>query len=238
MRAMIWLAVAVAGAGLVTACKDSQKPNENLAPNANFTFGCPALQCDFHDASTDDGTIASWNWSFGAEGSSERNPIYNYPSGGDYQVSLTVTDDEGVSSSISKTVDPKAPAVAKLSCVDASAPGGFVSCKLTLTEAAGYKVVLESTSCEARGNLFRVTEPVVDTLTSDGCYEQPGQEILRGGPYPAGTQIGAEVIAPILQNAPRLKVSGQYPKWTLEFEDGVDQDFNDLVMTLTALPAN
>ena len=25
-------------------------------------------------------------------------------------------------------------------------------------------------------------------------------------------------------------------KWTLEFEDGADSDFNDLLMTVTALP--
>src|SRR5919112_2643051 len=111
MRA-IWLAVAVAGAGLVTACKDSHKPvdNENLAPSANFTHTCSALRCDFRDASSDDGEIVSWNWSFGADGSSQRNPIYNYPAAGSYQVSLTVMDDDGATNSFSKTVDPKAPA--------------------------------------------------------------------------------------------------------------------------------
>jgi len=35
---------------------------------------------------------------------------------------------------------------------------------------------------------------------------------------------------------PRLKVSGEYPVWTLTYEDGGDSDFNDLHMTLTALP--
>ena len=85
MRA-IWLAVALAGAGLVTACKDAQKPTEvNLAPTANFASSCQALRCDFQDTSTDDGSIVSWSWSFGAEGSSQRNPIYNYPSAGSYQ---------------------------------------------------------------------------------------------------------------------------------------------------------
>jgi hypothetical protein len=40
----------------------------------------------------------------------------------------------------------------------------------------------------------------------------------------------------VLDNAPQLRVSGNYPEWVLTFEDGADQDFNDLVMTLTALP--
>src|SRR5919112_4805468 len=152
MRA-IWLAVAVAGAGLVTACKDSHKPvDENAAPNASFTSTCSALRCDFEDSSSDDGDIVSWNWNFGSEGSSQRNPIYNYPSAGSYPVSLTVTDDQGVSSSVTRSVNPKAPAVTTLSCVDANAPGGFVACTLKLEAEAGLQVVLNSPRCVAHGN--------------------------------------------------------------------------------------
>jgi hypothetical protein len=57
MRAMIWLAVATFGAGLVTACKDSNKPAENQAPFADFSSACSALRCDFHDESS---TMASY----------------------------------------------------------------------------------------------------------------------------------------------------------------------------------
>lgn len=241
MRA-IWLAVAVAGAGLVTACKDSQKSTgpsvENQAPNANFTFECSALRCDFHDASTDDGDVVAWSWNFGSDGSSQRNPIYNYSTAGDYQVSLTVTDDQGESSSVTKTVNPKNPVVTTLSCVDASAPGGFVACTLKLTSAAGFKVVLDQSSCDAHGNLFRITAPVTGTLTSDGCYEQVGKTLEFPGPFPAGTEISAEMVAPLLVNAPQLRVSGEYPVWTLTYEDGADADFNDMTLTLTAIPAN
>jgi hypothetical protein len=235
MRA-IWLAVAIAGAGLITACKDSQKPNDNLAPAANFTFACPALQCVFHDASTDDGEIVSWNWNFGAEGSIKKNPIYDYANPGLYEVSLTVTDDEGVSSVRSRTVDPKAPAVTTLSCVNPNAPGGFVDCTLDLQAEAGFKVVLNSSDCDAHGNLFRVTTPSAATLTTDGCYEQAGKTITLNGPFAAGTPINAQVVAPLLQNPPRLKVEGNYPVWHLTYEDGADADFNDLDITLTALP--
>jgi hypothetical protein len=121
--------------------------------------------------------------------------------------------------------------------VDASAPGGFVSCKLTLTEPAGYKVGLQSTSCVAHGNLLRVTEPVVDTLTTDGCYQQAGVQILRAGPFPAGTQRRRSGCSSAAEGT-ALESDRPYPEWTLEFEDGVDQDFNDLVMILTALPTN
>jgi hypothetical protein len=235
MRAM-WLAVAIAGAGLVTACKDTSGPRENAAPIANFTASCPVLKCDFHDASTDDGQIVSWNWSFGAEGSTQRNPIYNYPSAGAFDVTLTVTDDEGLSSSITKAANPKDPAVTRLTCVNPDAQGGFVACTLKLEAEAGFKVVLNSSNCEAHGNVFRVIAPTQETLTQDGCYEAAGKTITLAGPYGVGTEINAEVEAPLLKNPPQLVVEGEYPVWHLKYEDGADTDFDDLDITLTALP--
>jgi|GEM_PF-2956434 len=238
MRAMIWLAGAVLGAGLVTACKDATKPieNENLAPVANFSFTCPALRCDFQDQSTDDGEIVSRVWNFGAAGSSLRNPFYKYGQPGTYPVTLTVTDNEGVSSVVTKDVDPKAPVVTSLVCADGSAPGGFVACTLKLQQEAGFKVVLNSSSCQAHGNIFRTTIPVGGTLTDDGCYELSGTQLVFAGPFAAGTDIAAEMVAPLLASPPRLQVTGEYPEWTLTYEDGADADFNDMILTLTALP--
>lgn len=239
MRATIWLAAIVAGAGLVTACKDTGggiEP-ENEAPNAKFSFQCAALRCDFTDSSTDDVSVASWSWSFGDQGTSAvRHPVHNYSGAGSYDVSLTVTDEEGETSTISHQAVATLPAVTSLSCVDGSAPGGFVSCTLRLEQEAGFQVVLNSTSCQAHGNLFRITAPITGTLTSDGCYEQDGKQLVFAAAFAAGTEISAEMVAPVLSNPPQLRVSGSYPEWTLTYEDGVDQDFNDMVLTLTALP--
>ncbi len=235
MRA-IWLAVAVAGAGLVTACKDSQKPDENAGPSADFSFQCSALRCDFHDASSDDEGVVSWTWNFGPGGSTQKNPFYLYSSAGTYDVSLSVTDAQGLTSTSTKKVNPKNPVVTQLSCVDGSAPGGFVACTLKLEQEAGFKVVLNSSSCQAHGNVFRTTIPISGTLTDDGCYEQAGKQLTFAGPFPAGTEISAEVVAPLLANPPRLRVDGSYPVWTLTYEDGADADFDDMNLTLTALP--
>jgi hypothetical protein len=225
------------GAGLVTACKDGNKPDENLAPVAGFSSTCSALRCDFQDSSTDDGSIVSWSWDFGnSAGSALKNPFNVYSTPGSYAVKLTVTDDQGVTSVATKNVNPKAPIVTSLSCVDGTAPGGFVACTLKLEAEAGFKVVLNSSSCEAHGNIFRTTAPISGNLTEDGCYEQNGKQLIFNGPFAAGTEIGAEVVAPRLANPPRLQVSGEYPVWTLTYEDGADEDFNDLQLTLTALP--
>ena len=234
-----WLAVGLVIAGLVTACDDGpgRVDPDNEAPTAQFSSQCAALRCDFTDNSTDDSRVASWSWSFGDNGSSDdENPVHNYLTANSYTVTLMVTDDEGETSTTTRQVLATNPAVTSLSCVDASAPGGLVACTLTLEQEAGFKVVLNSTDCEAHGNLFRITAPVTGTLTSDGCYDQPGKQLVFAAAFPAGTEINAEVVAPLLQNPPKLRVTGSYPEWLLEYEDGVDQDFNDLVMTLTALP--
>ena len=235
MRAM-WLAVAIAGAGLVTACKDSQKPDDNAAPAANFTSQCSALRCDFHDTSTDDEGVVSWTWNFGSAGSNQANPFYVYGAAGTYDVSLTVADAQGVTNTVTKKVNPKDPIITQLTCVDPSAQGGFVACTLKLEQEAGFKVVLNSSSCQAHGNIFRTTIPVGGTLTDDGCYEQPGKQLVFSGPFAAGTEISAEVVAPLLAHPPRLRVDGASPVWTLTYEDGADSDFNDMILTLTALP--
>src|SRR5919107_471866 len=98
MRAMIWLAVATAGAGLVSACKDgpTKHTQENEAPAANFFSTCSALRCDFQDSSTDDGEIVSWIWDFGNNaGSPLKDPFNVYANAGTYPVKLTVTDEQG-----------------------------------------------------------------------------------------------------------------------------------------------
>jgi PKD repeat protein len=236
MRAMMWLAAATVGAGLVTACKDTNKPEENAPPSADFSFQCSALRCDFYDSSTDDEGVVSWTWNFGPGGSTARHPFYVYAAAGNYDVSLRVTDSQGESSIKTRTVNPKNPVVTSLSCVDGTAPGGFVACTLKLEQEAGFKVVLNSTSCEAHGNIFRTTAPVGATLTDDGCYERSGKQLVFHGPFAAGTEIGAQVVAPLLASPPRLRVEGAYPVWTLTYEDGADEDFNDLNLTLTALP--
>jgi len=104
------------------------------------------------------------------------------------------------------------------------------------TRAPPPLAITHISTCEAHGNLFRITAPVIDTLTTDGCYDEEGKELVFEGPFPAGTKISAEAQAPPLKKAPSLKVEGSYPEWTLHFEDGVDNDFDDLTFTLTALP--
>ncbi|MBW1890581.1 MAG: PKD domain-containing protein [Deltaproteobacteria bacterium] len=83
---------------------------ENIPPNnspvVDFTYATSRKKVTFNDRSTDsDGTIVSWLWDFG-DGTYNitQNSEHRYTKFRNYSVTLTVTDNEGVSNSISKTV--------------------------------------------------------------------------------------------------------------------------------------
>lgn len=79
---------------------------QNQAPTASFTSDCTNLNCTFSDVSNDsDGSVVSWSWNFGnGNTSTSQNPSQSYTSDGIYAVSLTVTDNEGESDSVTQDV--------------------------------------------------------------------------------------------------------------------------------------
>ena len=77
----------------------------NQSPVADFTYDATNLTVDFEDLSTDDGAIVSWSWDLGDGNSSTvQNPNHTYATGGTYTVELTVSDDQGASSSKQRNV--------------------------------------------------------------------------------------------------------------------------------------
>ena len=84
---------------LLAGCIDgSSNTRSNTPPTASFTVACTDLTCQLTDGSVDpDGTIAARSWAFGdGAGSSETNPAHTYGApGGQFTVTLTVTDDDG-----------------------------------------------------------------------------------------------------------------------------------------------
>ncbi|MEX2184639.1 MAG: PKD domain-containing protein [Chloroflexota bacterium] len=98
-------------AGYAWATPPAPPPPDNVAPTAAFTSSCIDLTCTFTDASTDtDGTIATRAWTFGDGGTStDTNPSRTYAAAGTYAVTLTVTDDDGATGSVSRDVTVTAP---------------------------------------------------------------------------------------------------------------------------------
>lgn len=90
---------------------------ENHAPTARFKVSCDGLTCTLDaGASTDnDGSIASYAWTFGdgASGSGDR-ASHEFPGNGKYRVRLVVTDDKSAESSQIQMVRVEAPREIKL----------------------------------------------------------------------------------------------------------------------------
>jgi len=75
-------------------------------PVADFSLAAAELKVAFTDTSTDrDGVIASHLWDFGdGSQSTQAHPEHTYLENGTYTVTLTVTDNDGASHSVSKQV--------------------------------------------------------------------------------------------------------------------------------------
>ncbi|GAA1120130.1 hypothetical protein GCM10009582_16650 [Arthrobacter flavus] len=82
-------------------------PPVNEPPSASFTQTCDGLECSFDGAgSTDsDGTIGSYAWT-SSDGGSGTAAVFTreFASAGTYEVTLTVTDDDGATSSTTQEV--------------------------------------------------------------------------------------------------------------------------------------
>ncbi|WP_170113082.1 proprotein convertase P-domain-containing protein [Ahniella affigens] len=78
----------------------------NVAPTANFSVTTSGLTANFTDSSTDsDGSIASRSWNFGdGTTSTATNPSKTYSAAGTYSVSLTVTDNGGLTNTRTQSV--------------------------------------------------------------------------------------------------------------------------------------
>ena len=79
-------------------------------PTADFSYSPPspttADNVRFTDLSSDpDGSVVSWFWDFGdGTTSTQQNPTHRYESAGTYTVTLTVTDDDGLTDSASENI--------------------------------------------------------------------------------------------------------------------------------------
>jgi len=79
----------------------------NAAPTASFTSNCPDLSCSFNGGSSSDsdGTIVSYQWSFGdGSGGNGSTASHSYSDSNTYTVRLTVTDDAGATGFTTKTI--------------------------------------------------------------------------------------------------------------------------------------
>lgn len=99
----------------------------NSPPHAQFTFDCAGLSCSFDSSlsSDPDGAIDDFKWDFN-DGSvaNGADPTHLLPTAGDYDVSLTVTDNRGDTDTYQSTVSvAPIPSAVAFRAADQSAPG-------------------------------------------------------------------------------------------------------------------
>ncbi len=87
-------------------------PPPNQDPVARFTTSSTGLTADLDATASDDpdGTVAGYGWTFGdGSTSSGRTPRHTYDQPGTYPVTLTVTDAEGATGTVTHSVTVTAP---------------------------------------------------------------------------------------------------------------------------------
>ncbi|MER2137000.1 MAG: PKD domain-containing protein, partial [Arthrobacter sp.] len=98
--------------GTATATASPQAPAPT-GPTAAFASSVDALRASFDASTTSAGTggITTYAWDFGdGTTGAGRTPVHDYVTGGQYTVTLTVTDSSGLRDSVSQTIPVSNPA--------------------------------------------------------------------------------------------------------------------------------
>jgi PKD repeat protein len=155
----------------------------NAPPTAQFTAtptGVYGIDFDATTSSDPDGTIVSWAWNFGDGQSGNGQTVgHTYANGSTYTVTLTVTDNNGATGTLSQNVTP----------VDMT--GGQ-------TVQVGYTTVFPGTSTGPSRRAEQITIPNAGTIMSLSIYHNGGSGGLLlavysdngGTPGAPGTRLG------------------------------------------------
>jgi hypothetical protein len=201
----------LASLGLAVGCGGTEP--SNAPPVAAFLTHCNRLACTFENGSSDeDGTVVAYAWSFGDGGTStDASPSHSYTApGGTFTVSVAVTDNDGASATISRSLTVSAYNLAPTVAFSTTCVG--LTCKFTdestdpdsgdtidghrwdfgdsrySTDANPYHTY------EAPGGQFTVTLVVTDNHGASAHTSDPVRAIRDSAPDRSGIyqRVGAE----------------------------------------------
>lgn len=179
------IAVASTDEGAVTAAWDHVGVDAGLCdggtatpmpPSADFSSVCTNLSCSFTDNSTDGGdggAIVAWSWDFESDGSEDsdgQNPSHLFPAEGTYPVSLTVTDDAGLSDTVTKDVT-----------VSDGSSGGGVTLGVSPFKVKGERHAWLSWNIQDGGVEIYVDGQHRETVDASLGTDAPGYDLTIGG---------------------------------------------------------
>jgi PKD repeat protein len=130
----------VATTGSFTDAFSIGPPGTNTPPTARFTNACNALVCSFNGSTSSDadGSIAGYAWDFGdGTTGSGASPSHTYATAGNYDVTLTVTDDKGATGAVTRTISvSSAPAPAPVASFTANPMSGTAPLTVNFTDTS------------------------------------------------------------------------------------------------------
>jgi len=158
----------------------------NAAPEADFSVvRTGELAVRMADESTDsDGNIAAWSWAFGDGAiSAEKDPVHEYAELAVYEVTLTVTDNDGATDTITKVVDiDTLPSVAVLEPFGGEAWMGSNEIKWTAsdTDTPAEDLIIKLEFSSDRGETWK---PIMDGVENSGSYIWNTAAVEKGDSY-------------------------------------------------------
>jgi serine protease len=167
-------------------------------PRARFVPSVEADQVSFADQSDDpgcdQGAVVSWAWDFGdGETSTEQTPTHRYQTASTYQVTLTVTDNDGLTSSVSQAVTTGAAAPTPDDdggCAAGPGAGGGI--------AVAFLVMLGRR--RRRGAAAAALAAAVVAIS--GCSGEGGDSVLGTQPQYASEALDVESSLLLTPHAP------------------------------------
>ncbi|MFT7681170.1 MAG: PKD repeat protein [Moritella dasanensis] len=139
---------------------------EPTTPTVTFTFDAaqelPNLMVNFTaDTANETSPITTYAWDFDSLGaSSAANPTFTFTDAGIYTVGLTVTSEEGISNSVTQSVEVYAPVVEQAE---------YIACQVTSTSS----FILPANRDEELASCFTSDTPILDKkLAGTWCAEQ------------------------------------------------------------------
>jgi PKD repeat protein len=228
-------------------------------PTASFTLpACTAgTPCGFHSTSTDDVAILSTSWQFGDGGTAEgTDATHTYAAAGAYNVTLTVTDDQGLTGTVTQALTVTAPSAQDCTTSTNQSGGRIVNCTLSFTQRSTVSLTIVSRSCELGGNSLSVTAPRSYVVFSNLCFAGTvgtPVTVTDASGDPIVFEIGSTISLRFNQGTadpgdpatgdPGIEVTGSAQNWTLNIDDGGaagtegEPDFNDAVISVTGTAA-